>query len=57
MRLRPPFNDDAYMSEWARMLNEIPGLNIRPEDWSRRPFEMEVMVNPTVRTSFENAMK
>lgn len=58
IRLRPPFTEDPCMSEWTERLNEIPGLNIRPEDWSRRPaFDMEALVNPAVRASFESAMK
>ena len=43
MRLRPPFTDDAQMSEWARRLNEIPGVEIRPEDWTRRGLRSRVL--------------
>ena len=58
MRLRPPFTDDTFMNEWTERLNKIPDLNIRPEDWSRRPaFDMEALANPTVNAAFENAMK
>ena len=58
MRLRPPFTDDARMSEWVRRLNEVPGVEIRLEDWSRRPsFDMEVLGEAVARASFEVAME
>jgi hypothetical protein len=52
MRLRAPFTDDTCMSEWAQRLNEIPRLNIRPEDWSRRPaFDMDALANTATHAS------
>jgi hypothetical protein len=57
MHNRPPFNDDKYMGEWVQRLNEIPGVEIRPEDWSRLPsFKMELLKDPQARQAFESAM-
>ena len=46
------------MGEWVRRLNEIPGVEIRPEDWSRRPsVDVDVLGDAGARASFEGAME
>jgi hypothetical protein len=58
MRLRPPFTNDAKMSEWVRRLNGIPGLDIQPAHWTKRPsFDMDVLADPAPRDSFQHAME
>ncbi len=58
MRNRVPFNDDVYMKEWVQRLNAIRGVEIRPEDWSRRPaFDMELLRDSKAKQAFESAME